>query len=98
MSPLCQANFIYGREEAKVRRHGTSMLVLIRPTNNFLGQAIGSVSEGKDNTVNNTTSGEVTFKKCLNLGITYFHLKITSSHKHSPLVPTRAYMNLGHAA
>ena len=39
----------------------TSMPVLIRPTNNFLGQVIGSAIEGKYHTVNNTTSGEVTF-------------------------------------
>ena len=49
-------------------------------------------------TVNNTTAGEVTFKKGLNSGITYFHLKVTTSHKHSPLVPTRAYINLGRTA
>ena len=53
-----QANFIYGREKADVRRHVTSMPVLIRPKNNFLGQFIGSVSDGKYKTVNNTTSGE----------------------------------------
>ena len=72
----------------------TSMPVLIRPTNNFLGQVMGSPSEGKYNTVivNNTTSGEVTFQRCLNSWITCFHLKIETSHKHSPLVPNRAYM------
>ena len=64
-----RGNFIYGREEANVHRHVTSMPVLIRSTNNFLGQFIGSASEGKYNTVNNTTSGEVTFQKCLNSGL-----------------------------
>ena len=34
--------------------------------NNFLGQVIGNASEGKYNTVNNSSSGEVTFQKCLN--------------------------------
>ena len=84
------ADFIYGREEADVRRHDvTTMPVLIRPTNYFLGQVIGSASEGIYNNVNNTTSGEVTFQKCLNSEITYFHLKITNSHKHSPLGPSK---------
>ena len=78
--------------------HVTSMPVLIRQANNFLGQVIRSASEGKYNTVNSTTSGKVTFQKCLNSGITYFHLKIATSYKHSPLVPTRAYMKLGRAA
>ena len=31
------------------------------PVNNFLGQVIGNASEGKYNTVNNSSSGEVTF-------------------------------------
>ena len=53
-------NFIYGREEANVHRHVTSMPVVIRSTNYFLGQFIGSASEGIYNTVNNTTSGQVT--------------------------------------
>ena len=53
-------NFIYGREEANVHRHVTSMPVVIRSTNYFLGQFIGSASEGEYNTVNNTTSGQVT--------------------------------------
>ena len=52
------------------------MPVLFRPAtgpaNNFVGQVIGSASEEKYNTVNNTTSGEVTFQKCLNSGITLF--------------------------
>ena len=33
------ANFIYGRVEAKALRHVTFMPVLLRPVNNFLGQA-----------------------------------------------------------
>ena len=70
-------NFIYGREEAYVHRHVTSMPVVIRSTNYFLGQFIGSTSEGEYNTVNNTTSVQVTGHK-------------STSHKHSPLVPTRA--------
>ena len=74
------------------------MPVLIRPANNFLAQVIRSASEGKYNTVNNITFGEVTFQKRLNSGTIYFHLKIATSHKHSPLVPTRAYMKLGRAA
>ena len=61
-------NFIFAREEANVHRYVTSMPVVIRSTNYFLGQFIGSASEGKYNTVNNTTSGEVTFQKCLNSG------------------------------
>ena len=55
--------------------HVTSMLVLIRPAKNVVCQVIGSASEGKYNTVNNTTSGEVTFQKCLNSGITRFSSK-----------------------
>ena len=68
--------------------------VNIRPANNFLSQVIGSASEGKYNTVNNSTSGEVTFQKWLNLGIrpTLFSSKIATSHKRSPLGPTRAYI------
>ena len=64
------------------------MPVLIRPANNFLGQVKGSASEGKYNTVNNSTSREVIFQKCLNSEITLFHLNIATSHKHSPLGPT----------
>ena len=45
------------------------MPVLLRPVNNFLGQVIGNASTGKYNTVNNTSSGEVTFQKCLKSGI-----------------------------
>ena len=56
------ANFIYGRVEAKVLSHVTVMPVLLRPVNNFLGQVVGSASEGKYNrpTVNTSSSGEVT--------------------------------------
>ena len=64
-----RGNFIYVREEANVHRHVTSMPVLIRSTNNFLDQFIGGASEGKYNTVNKTTSGGVTFQKCLNSGL-----------------------------
>ena len=56
---------------AWVLSHVTFMPVLIRPAN-FLGQVIGNASEGKYNTVTNTTSVEVTFQNCLNLGITPF--------------------------
>ena len=37
------------------------MPVLLRPENNFLGQVIGNASKGKYNTVNNSSSGEVTY-------------------------------------
>ena len=47
----------------------------MRPVNNFLGQVIGNASEGKYNTVNNSSSGEVTFQKCLNSVITLFSSK-----------------------
>ena len=69
------ANFIYGRVLAKVLSHVTIMPVLLRPVNNFLGQVIGNASEGKYNTVNNSSSGEVTFQKCLKSGITLFSSK-----------------------
>ena len=69
------ANFIYGRVLAKVLSHVPIMPVLLRPVNNFLGQVIGNASEGKYNTVNNSSSGEVTFQKCLNLGISLFSSK-----------------------
>ena len=78
MSHTClasPANFIYGRVEAKLLSHMTFMPVLIRPANNFLGQVIGRASEEIYNTVNNSTSGEVSFKKCLNLGMTLFSSK-----------------------
>ena len=66
------ANFIYGRVLAKVLSHVTIMPVLLRPVNNFLDQVIGNASEGKYNTVNNSSSGEVTYQKWLNSGITLF--------------------------
>ena len=69
------ANFIYGRVLAKVLSHVTIMPVLLRPVNNFLGQIIGNVSEGEYNTVNNSSSGEVIFQKCVNSGITLFSSK-----------------------
>ena len=69
------ANFIYGRVLAKVLSHVTIMPVLLRPVNNFMGQVIGNASEGKYNTVNNSSSGEVTFQKCLISGITLFSSK-----------------------
>ena len=53
------ANFIYGRVLAKVLSQVTIMPVLLRPVNNFLGQVIGNASEGKYNTVNNSSSGEL---------------------------------------
>ena len=58
------ANFIYGQKEAKVRRHVTALPAVDKVedrgwTNNFLCQVMGSASEGKYNTVNNTTSWEV---------------------------------------
>ena len=69
------ANFIYGRVEAKVLSHVTFIPVLLRPVNNFLGQVIGNASEGKYNAVNNSSSEEVTFQKCLKSGITLFSSK-----------------------
>ena len=41
------------------------MPVLLRPVNNFQGQVIRNASEGKYNTVNNSSSGEVNLQKCL---------------------------------
>ena len=82
--PLCHgylassANFIYGLVLAKVLSHVTIMPVLLRPVNNFLGQVIGNASEGRYNTVNNSSSGEVTFKKCLNSEITLFSSKYSN--------------------
>ena len=58
----------YGHVEPNVLSHVTFMPVLIRPANNFLGQVIGSASEGEYNNVNNSTSGEVTYQQCLNFG------------------------------
>ena len=72
------ANLIYGGVEAKVLSHVTFMPVLLRPVNIFLGQVTGNVSEGKYNTVNNSSSGEVTFQKCLNSGITLFSSKYSN--------------------
>ena len=88
------ANFIYGRVLAKVLGHVTIMPVLLRPVNNFLGQVIGNASEGKYNTVNNSSSGEVTFQKCLNSGITLFSSK--NSNK-SQTFATGAYQRLHEA-
>ena len=67
------------------------MPVLLRPVNNFLGQVIGNASEGKYNTVNNSSSAEVTFQKCLNSGITLFSSK--NSNK-SQTFATGAYQRL----
>ena len=72
------ANFIYGRVLNKVLSHVTIMPVLLRPVNNFLGQVIGNASEGKYNTVTNSSSGEVTFQKCLNSGTTVFSSKYSN--------------------
>ena len=58
--------------------HMTFMPVLLRPVNNFLGQVIGNASEGKYNTVNNSTSREVTFPKYMNSGITLFSSKYSN--------------------
>ena len=66
----------------------------MRPVNNFLGQVIGNASEGKYNTVNNSSSGEVTFQKCLNSGITLFSSK--NSNK-SQTFATGAYQRLHEA-
>ena len=70
------------------------MPVLLRPVNNFLGQVIGNASEGKYNTVNNSSSGEVTFQKSLNSGITLFSSK--NSNK-SQTFTTGAYQRLHEA-
>ena len=61
------------------------MPVLLRPVNNFPDQVIGNTSEGKYNTVNNSSSGKWPFKSAWFRGLPYFHLKIATSHKHSPL-------------
>ena len=66
----------------------------MRPVNNFLGQVIGNASEGKYNTVNNSSSGKVTFQKCLNSGITPFSSK--NSNK-SQTFATGAYQRLHEA-
>ena len=88
------ANFIYGRVLAKVFSHVTIMPVLLRQVNTFLGQVIGNASEGKYNTVNNSSSGEVTFQKCPNSGITRFSSK--NSNK-SQTFATGAYQRLHEA-
>ena len=88
------ANFIYGGVLAKVLSHVTIMPVLLRPVNNFLGQVMGNTSDGKYNIVNNTSSGEVTFQKCLNSGITLFSSK--NSNKSQTFV-TGAYQRLHEA-
>ena len=82
---------IYGRVLAKALSHVTIMPVLLRPVNNFLGQVIGNASEGKYNTMNNSSSGEVTFQKCLKLGITLCSSK--NSNK-SQTFATGAYQRL----
>ena len=87
-------NFIYGRVEAKLLNHVTFMPVLLRPVNNFLGQVIGNASEGKYNAANNSTSGEVTFQKCLNPGITLFSSKNSNL---SQKFATGAYQRLHEA-
>ena len=88
------ANFIYGRVLAKVLSHVTIMPVLLRPVNNSLGQVIGNASEGKYNTVNNSSSGEVTFQKCLKSGITLFSSKDSN---RSQTFATGAYQRLHEA-
>ena len=70
------------------------MPVLLRPVNNFLGQVMGNASEGKYNNVNSSSSGEVTFQKCLNSGITLFSSK--NSNK-SQTFATGAYQRLHEA-
>ena len=70
------------------------MPVLLMPVNNFLGQVIGNASKGKYNTVNNSSSGEVTFQKCVKSGITIFSSK--NSNK-SQIFATGAYQRLHEA-
>ena len=91
MSP---ANFIYGRVEAKVLSHVTFMPVLLRHVNNFLGQVRGNASEGIYNTLNNSSSGEVTFQKCLNSGIILFSSK---NSNNSQTFATGEYQRLHEA-
>ena len=79
---------------AKVLSHVTIMPVLLKPVNNFLGQVIGNASEGKYKTVNNSSSGEVTFQKCLNSGIILFSSK-NSNKSHT--FATGAYQRLHEA-
>ena len=87
-------NFIHGRVLAKVLSHVTIMPVLLRPVNNFLGQVIGNVSEGKYNTVSSSSSGEVTFQKCLKSGITLFS---SENSNKSQTFATGAYQRLHEA-
>ena len=97
----CQAspaNFIYGRVLAKVLSHVTIMPVLLRPVNNFLGQVIGNASKGKYNTVNNSSSGEVTSQKCLKSGITLFSSKNSNKSQTFATGAYQSYMKLGHTA
>ena len=89
------ANFIYGLVLAEVLSHVTIMPVLLRPVNNFLCQVIGNASEGKYNTVNNSSTGEVTFQKYLISGITFFSSK--NSNKSQTLA-TGAYQQRLHEA
>ena len=77
-----------------VLSHVTIMPVLLRPVNNFLDQVIGNPSEGKYNTVINSSSREVTFQKCLKSGITLFTSK--NSNK-SQTCATGAYQRLHEA-
>ena len=88
------ANFIYGRVEAKVFSQVAFMPVLLRPVNYFLGQVIGNALEGKYNTVNNSSSGEVTFQKCQNSGITLFSSKYSNK---SQTFTTGTYQRLHEA-
>ena len=88
------ANFIYGWVEAKVLSQVTFMPMLLRPVNNFLGQVIRNASQGKYNTVNNSSSREVTFQKCLKSGIILFPSK--NSNK-SQTFATGAYQRLHEA-
>ena len=70
------------------------MPVLLRPVNNFLGQVIGNASEGKYNTVSNSSSGEVPFQKCLNSGITFF---LSENSSKSQTFATGVYQRLHEA-
>ena len=88
------ANFIYGQVLAKVLSYVPSCLCYWGRWIIFLGQVIGNASEGKYNTVNNSSSGGVTFQKCLNLGITLFSSK--NSNK-SQTFATGAYQRLHEA-
>ena len=87
-------SFQAGSRQIRVLSHVTFMPVLLRPVNNFLGQVIGNASEGRYNTVNYSSSGKVTFQKCLNSGITLFSSK--NSNK-SQTVATGEYQRLHEA-